>query len=217
MYLYNHLNYNDMKRILILLTIVLSTITASAQHEAGSLSIVPKAGLSLANFMDAGESKMRPSLVGGVECEGFLTSNLSVSAGLLYSVQGAKKNKIFYNGSEYKLNLRTDYVKIPIILSCYYNEHLAFKTGFQVGVMVYDSFKKSGLPTDLLETIDDDISNIGYKYNRVDLSLPVAVSYEFSNIVIEARYSIGLTKLFKDMDTRTSAFQFTLGYKFKVK
>lgn len=205
-----------MKRILILLTIVLSTTPAFAQHEAGSLSIIPKAGLSLANFMDAGESKMRPSLVGGVECEGFLTTNLSVSAGLLYSIQGAK-NKILYTGNEYKLNQRTDYVKIPIILSCYYNEHLAFKTGFQVGVMVYDSFKKKNLPEALLETIDDDLSNIGYKYNRVDLSLPVAVSYEYRNVVIEARYSIGLTKLYKDMDARTSAFQFTLGYKFKVK
>ena len=49
--------------------------------------------------------------------------------------------------------------------------------------------------------------------NTFELSMPIGLSYEFSNFVIEGRYNFGLTKAFKDMDNKNSVFQFTVGYK----
>ena len=43
--------------------------------------------------------------------------------------------------------------------------------------------------------------------------MPIGLSYEFDNIVIEGRYNFGLTKVWKDMDNKNSVFQFTVGYK----
>ena len=45
------------------------------------------------------------------------------------------------------------------------------------------------------------------------LSIPVGLSYEFSNVVLDARYNLGLTKAIKDADSKHSYFTITLGYR----
>lgn len=49
-----------------------------------------------------------------------------------------------------------------------------------------------------------------------DFSIPVGLSYEFSNVVFDARYNFGCTKTFEKADSRHSVFQFTVGYKFAL-
>ena len=48
------------------------------------------------------------------------------------------------------------------------------------------------------------------------MSIPVGASYEYKNVVLDARYNIGVTKAFKEGDAKQSAFVVTLGYKFKL-
>ena len=45
------------------------------------------------------------------------------------------------------------------------------------------------------------------------LSVPVGLSYEFANVVLDARYNWGLTKAFKEGDSKHSYFTITLGYR----
>ena len=54
------------------------------------------------------------------------------------------------------------------------------------------------------------------KAQSVDVSIPVGLSYEYSNFVLDARYNFGVTKVFENSDTKNSVFQFTLGYKFEL-
>jgi len=53
-----------------------------------------------------------------------------------------------------------------------------------------------------------------------DFSIPVGLSYEFYNFVLDARYTFGLTKMFDEdkikLDSKNLAFQLTLGYKFTL-
>lgn len=53
--------------------------------------------------------------------------------------------------------------------------------------------------------------------NTFNLAIPVGISYEYKNIVLDARYAIGVTNWAKDSDEsiRNSSFQITLAYKFK--
>lgn len=46
----------------------------------------------------------------------------------------------------------------------------------------------------------------------------MGVSYEFSNVVIDARYHLGLTKINKEGDKsmKNSVFMLTFGYKFDI-
>ena len=46
------------------------------------------------------------------------------------------------------------------------------------------------------------------------LSIPVGLSYEFEQVVLDARYHLGLTKVSEGFDWRNSAFTFTVGYRF---
>jgi hypothetical protein len=51
-----------------------------------------------------------------------------------------------------------------------------------------------------------------------DFSIPVGLSYEYANFVLDARYNWGLTKIVDlgDDSPKNSVFQITLGYKFDL-
>ena len=51
-----------------------------------------------------------------------------------------------------------------------------------------------------------------------DFSIPVGLSYEYQNVVLDARYNWGLTKIYDvdKLDSKNSVFQITLGYKFDL-
>ena len=53
------------------------------------------------------------------------------------------------------------------------------------------------------------------KINKFDLSIPIGLSYEISNVTLDARYNFGVTKVFSGLDTavRNQLFVVTLGYK----
>lgn len=52
--------------------------------------------------------------------------------------------------------------------------------------------------------------------NKADVSIPVGVSYEFSNINIDARYNWGVIKIIDESSSKNSVFQITVGYKFAL-
>ena len=49
-------------------------------------------------------------------------------------------------------------------------------------------------------------------------SIPVGLSYEYANVVLDARYNWGVTKVadLGDNSPKNSVFQITLGYKFDL-
>lgn len=49
-----------------------------------------------------------------------------------------------------------------------------------------------------------------------DLSIPVGLSYEYQNIVFDARYNIGVTKIADGVDHYNNVIQITVGYKFAL-
>lgn len=81
----------------------------------------------------------------------------------------------------------------------YVAQGLALKAGIQPGFMV----GKDDMPDELVKTFD--------------LSVPVGLSYEYSNLVFDARYNIGCTKVFKHSDEGyNNVIQITVGYKFAL-
>ena len=52
--------------------------------------------------------------------------------------------------------------------------------------------------------------------NTFDFAIPIGMSYEFNNFVLDARYNIGVTKVPKYGDGYTNVLQLTIGYKFKL-
>ena len=183
-----------MKKFMMIVAMAFATLTASAQAEAGTLTLKPLVGINVANITDDdGDAKV--GLAAGAELGYQLNESFAVTAGAIYSMQGTKSEGV-------KLNL--DYINIPILANYYITKGLAVKAGIQPAFKV-----KSEAKADVV-SVDMD----GFK--SFDLSIPVGLSYEVSDFVIDARYNWGMTKVFEGFDSKNTVFQFTVGYKFAL-
>lgn len=198
-----------MKKMILTAAVILASAGAYAQHAVGSITLQPKVGLSVANVTDVDNTDARVGFVGGVEGEYQATDLLSVSAGLLYSQQGYK-NDFSFAGKSIKSTAKLDYINIPIMANVYVVKGLAVKLGVQPGFNVNGKLKtviNAGGQFQASKDVD---------VKTFDFSIPVGLSYEYQNVVLDARYNWGLTKLQSNFDAKNSVFQVTLGYKFEL-
>ena len=195
-----------MKKLVIMAAFALSSATMFAQQAVGTWSVTPKVGWNTANITDS-NGDPRIGLVAGGEVGYQVTDMVSVTAGALYSMQGTKAKD-----DGIKATLKLDYINVPILANVYVVKGLAVKLGIQPGFKVNSEFKFGGHSSDV---IDD-------AFKTFDLSIPVGISYEYMNFVIDARYNWGLTNVAKDvkflgekieLNGKNSVFQITLGYK----
>ena len=208
-----------MKRLIFSVLFLVSFITGFAQQEAGSLTIQPKVGINLANyrgddFIDKGESSdLRAGLAVGAELEYQFTHWLSASLAAMYSMQGAK----VHVGATYpvyidKVTFKTDYINFPVMANFYVTKNLALKLGLQPGFMIRDKYDIPGN-----EKLSGSFSRVDIQTNDFDLSIPMGFGLCFGRAVLDCRYNLGLTHVFKERDIENSVFQFTFGYKIGLK
>ena len=199
-----------MKKVLFAALLMFSSVGAFAQHAVGSFNLQPKVGVSIANLTDMKDSDPRVGLVAGVEGEYQVSDIFSISAGALYSMQGAKSTVSAF-GQSATATTKLDYINVPIMANVYVVKGLAVKLGIQPGFKV-SSTKK----TDTSSLVGTGTTSHDIKAQSVDFSIPVGVSYEYSNFQLDARYNWGLTKVFENGKDKNSVFQITLGYKFDL-
>lgn len=199
-----------MKKVLFAALMMFSSVGAFAQHAVGSFNLQPKIGVSIANLTDIKDSDPRVGLVAGVEGEYQVSDIFSVSAGALYSMQGAKRT-LSALGQSVTTTTKLDYINVPIMANVYVVKGLAVKLGIQPGFKVSSTEKIVGNTSLGSGSVSGDI-----KAQSVDFSIPVGISYEYSNFQLDARYNWGLTKVFENGKDKNSVFQITLGYKFDL-
>ena len=192
-----------MRKVIIMAVLMLSSVAAFAQRPVGSLTVQPKIGMNFATLTKADDSESRIGLVAGAELEYQLSDIFSISGGALYSQQGCKWSE---DGSTRTNKL--DYINIPVLANVYVVKNLAVKVGLQPAFNVNSKQKASKGDASAQDALD------GTK--TFDCSIPVGLSYEYKNFVIDGRYNFGLTKVSKHADSKNSVFQITLGYKLDI-
>lgn len=199
-----------MKKILVVAALMLLSVSTFAQHAVGSFNLQPKVGVSIANLTELKDTDPRVGVVAGVEGEYQASDIISVSAGVLYSMQGSKYEKELGKLKSKSTN-KLDYINVPIMANVYVTKGLAVKLGVQPGFMVSGSENsKLNIPVASIGGTHD------VKAKSVDFSIPVGLSYEYNNFQLDARYNWGLTKAFENGKAKNSVFQITLGYKFDL-
>lgn len=191
-----------MKKIMLVAALMLSSVATFAQHAVGSFNLQPKVGVSIANVTEFKGTDPRVGIVAGLEGEYQATDIVSVSAGVLYSMQGAKGNW----GDLINATNRLDYINVPIMANVYVVKGLAVKLGVQPGFNVSNKISANNRAT---------VDNL-VKAQSVDVAIPVGVSYEYNNFQLDARYNWGVSKAYKFDKAKNSVFQITLGYKFDL-
>jgi hypothetical protein len=204
-----------MKRILLILVAACCGLQTYAQNEVGRWTIIPKVGLNWAKTTDPeiymagtggndGKVKVetRTGLALGVEAEYQWKGQVSLSAGLVYSQQGSRWADAENVWKNYET--KVDYLNVPITANFYVAKGLALKTGVQFGFLTNAKY--------------EDNKNKD-KFNKFNFSIPVGISYEYADFVLDARYNIAATRISKDNDEvkyRSDLIQITLGYKFAL-
>jgi hypothetical protein len=204
------IKFTIMKRLVFIASVMMLPLMAYAQREVGTLSFQPKAGLSVAYYTgdDGVDTKPRFGIVAGAEFEYQLMKELSLSAGMLYSQQG-EKGKIKEPFQEVDLTAKTDYLNFPILVNVYVAKGFSVKFGVQPAVNVKAGYSVSNSSFEW----EGNLSYYGIHVKTFDLAIPVGLSYELKNFVIDARYNIGVTKMAEGDESRNRTFQFTIGYK----
>ena len=199
---------------MILAAIMMTTVTAMAQHEEGDFMMQPKVGLNIATLSDA--DKSITDLHFGLEAEYMVTDNFSLGFGAIMSNQGAKYD-YFDDKEKVKYTVDLDYVHVPLLANYYVLPGLAVKAGLQPGFKMRAKAKLDDATVDLddLFEMDHQMTGEDVKVSTFDLSIPVGVSYEYKNIVLDARYNWGLLKILNVGDAfYNRCFMLSLGYKF---
>lgn len=192
-----------MKKILLMAVVMLASVASYAQQAVGTFTLQPKIGMNIASLTKCDGCDPRIGLAAGVEAEYQATDIFSVSAGLIYSMQGNKAKE-----EGVTLTTKLDYINIPILANVYVTKGLAVKLGVQPAFNVSDKQKLSGGKASV------EAEDVGAE--SFDFSIPVGLSYEYNNVVFDARYNFGVTNIADGGDSKNSVFQFTLGYKFAL-
>ena len=180
-----------MKKLFLMAVAAFMATTSINAQTAGEVYLKPTVGGTLTTVTNHSEAKMKFGLVGGFELGYNFSENFGVTLGALYSMQGAKND----DGDKASY----DYINFPLLANVYVTKGLAIKAGPQVGFMTRAKDE------------DEDIKDI---CNKVDFSIPVGLSYEFCNFIIDARYNIGVSKIVKGASSgRNSVIMLTVGYK----
>lgn len=196
-----------MKKFLTMMAVAMMTALSVNAQSAGEMFIKPMVGATLSTFTSVDHSKMKFGFVGGAEYGYYVADPVAITAGLLVAMQGSG-----YEDSKYdrdKTSTST-MINVPILVNYYIAKGLALKVGVQPGFLVGNKIKGEADNNGKWESYESTETD-GLK--KFDFSIPVGLSYEISDFVIDARYNFGLTKVADYSDAKNSVIMLTLGYK----
>lgn len=229
-----------MRRLFLLFLFVLTLFGAQAQPKWGTWSVVPHVGVSFANltkdainvpYNGTSHSQTRIGFSGGADVYYQLTDKLALSGGVAYTQAGcnfkdipadlnAKHGTVFHNAY---FNL--GYVDVPLLAHIYISKDLALSIGCQPSFLTkatshtemqdYETDGKGGIKYDKNEVSEGDVK---HWYKKTTFAIPVGISYEYENVMLMARYNIGLPNVYShDLgDSKNRIITVSVGYKFNL-
>lgn len=225
-----------MKRILLSLTFVLTSFSLFAQQGSPLWSIIPRLGVSISSLTKGDDAvyytdntnilfpQYRLGFVGGVDVMVQPTTTYGVSIGVAY-LQGGTKYKDMNLDREdiHDHYSRYDYLSFPILGHLYITKSLSINAGLAPAFMLKGKYHNEILTYDVdtegkKQNFQELVSDQNTKPNleTFALSLPIGLSYEYENVVLDARYNIGLTKTSKNYTSHNKIFEISVGYKFTL-
>lgn len=207
-----------MKKLMIMAVMMIAAMSANAQTpEEGAVLVRPMAGVTLSSYgvdiSSAGgsyKSKYKVGFTVGAEVGYQVNSWFQPSLGVFYSQQGSKMKVTAIDiGWSSTYSSPADYLVMPVLANFYVADGLALKAGVQPGILLSAKY---------------DGADIKDAMKSFQLQIPVGVSYEYQNFVLDARMFIPVTKAAKSTDGKdifqddimNNAFAITVGYNFKL-
>ncbi|MBN4057948.1 PorT family protein [Olleya sp. AH-315-K02] len=191
-----------MKKLLLIIAVFALVFNANAQETKFGV----KAGVNFATIAgdETNDVKSKTAFHVGAVVEIPISDSFSVQPELIYSSQGAKGDD---NNSDVELKL--DYINLPIMAKFYVSEGFSLEAGPQVGFLMSSKIEESGESEDL----KNETSGIDFGLN-LGLGFKTETGLNFG-----ARYNLGLSNIwdFEGSDNfknQNSALQIFIGFTF---
>lgn len=203
-----------MKKLLMMASLLLASVSGFAQLEKGAWYLTPKAGLNFANMTNWDDSEFRIGFNVGAEAEHALNSKTSIAFGAQYSQQGVADSD---GGVDVVFQM--DYINVPVMVNHYFSPKFALFAGLQPGFLVNDAVKVSnGSESVTVNGIKKYLKDGGIDMSSFALSVPVGMAFTFGQFKLDLKYALELTSTLSMGDEKSnhSYFQLTCGYKFDL-
>lgn len=227
-----------MKRIITLAFLSAISLASFAQSKAGTWSVIPHVGVSIASLthqsggIEVGDNQSqelkpqaRPGFTGGVDVMYQASDVVGLSVGLSYVQAGCKYKDVDDNGVTWHDHYdRMDYISVPLVAHSYIAPGLSINVGVAPSFLIYGKYH-AGMQTYDLDTdghrtnVQEGVIDIDTKkgLRNFTLSIPVGISYEYENVVLDARYNVGMLNVYKHgLTARNKVFEVSVGYKFDL-
>lgn len=202
-----------MKKVFLMIAAALVGMSAMAQVQFGA-----KVGFDMTNFWGENvEHGMKPSYQAGILMEYKFSDKFAISPEAVFASQGGKfKISPTYMGWDLSrfgvkgitATYNTNYINVPVMLKFYATPSFAIDFGPQVGFNVYSKATVS----DGDESVTFNLSDFT---KTVDFGLGLGATYSLTeNAFVQARYTLGLTKVFDGDDSKNGNIQVAFGWKF---
>jgi len=209
-----------MKKLFTIAAMLLTIFTANAQsnscQDVKTFSVKPYIGLSAGYLETTAKQKTRIGINAGVEGQYQFSKLFALSVAAAYSQQGGKMEDLNIDlGERVTYNNKLDFINVPIMANFYVCKGLALKIGVQGGFLINSN-------VEVTENASGKSVPGNYQdhLNKFVLSIPVGISYEYKNVVIDARFNMNKHGMFKRCDdlklpaAGNAVAQLTVGYRF---
>ena len=200
------------KKLMTLVVAMLACMSASAQVQFGA-----KVGLDLTNFWgkDCGH-QMVLNYQAGLLMEYKFHPRFAIAPEVVFAAQGCGKMTLYEDGwvgegpSTTMISYQVNYINVPVMLKYYATPAFSIDFGPQLGFNVYSKYTITG------ENVIEQPAHDHKKFTKaVDFGMGLGGSYNLTdNAFIQARYTLGLTKVFKNPDSKNGNIQLAFGMKF---
>ena len=169
-------------------------VAVSTTIQAQFLKIGVKGGINFANFSGTEiQTDAITSYHGGLVAELKLLDRFSIQPELLYNTQGAEYKTAL---GDFKDEL--GYISIPVMAKIYLTDAFSLELGPQASFLVSE---KNDFDIENAETFDFALNaGLGFKITK--------------NLFIQGRYSLGLTEVSKNAESKNSVFSLSAGLMF---
>ena len=178
-----------MKKVFVLIAAAIVSMSAMAQVQFGA-----KVGVDMTNFWgEDAEHGMKPSYQAGLVMEYKFNPHFAIAPEVVFASQGGKFKAIEMNlfglDVSKKVTFNTNYINVPVMLKYYASPAFSVDFGPQVGFNVYSKLSVEDV---------DKAYDLKDSTKGVDFGVGLGGTYNLTdNAFVQARYTLGLTKVFE--------------------
>ena len=206
-----------MKKVFVLIAAAIVCMSASAQVQFGG-----KVGFDMTNFWGPDvDHGMKPGYQFGLMMEYKFNPNFAIAPEVVFASQGGKSKALafevdgdfdFDGVTIADVKYTANYINVPLMFKYYVAPSFSIDLGPQVGFNVFNKAKVKGAKKSI------DVKDMT---QAVDFGLGLGGTYNLTeNAFVQARYTLGLTKVFKDQEVlgenkaKNGNIQIAFGMKF---